>query len=227
MSCGHRHIPEYREIIFSDIPYLPLKLTFPYVEMLHEAKSLADRYVDHREYENGTQGWKSVALHGLGPDKTLGFESYGISPEEQYLHYHWTDVAQECPTTFKFLRNDFPSDNFARVRFMLLKPGGRIPFHTDYKDRRLASITLALNHPFGCNFAFRTPRGIVSVPFKPGAGFALNLSYPHEVVNDSSEDRYHMIIHVLRGSDDFRKLITDSYARALDSTTYRPSDWIR
>jgi hypothetical protein len=33
------------------------------------------------------------------------------------------------------------------------------------------------------------------VPFKPGRGFILDLGIKHCVINQSNEDRYHIIVH--------------------------------
>ncbi|MFY0539355.1 aspartyl/asparaginyl beta-hydroxylase domain-containing protein [Nannocystis pusilla] len=89
--------------------------------------------------------------------------------------------------------------------------GGRIPFHADYSERKLASISIALNHPEGCRFLYRD-RGVVhEVPFADGRAFAVNLSYEHSVINDSQVDRFHLIVHVLRGNDRFRELFLRSF----------------
>jgi hypothetical protein len=38
-------------------------------------------------------------------------------------------------------------------------------------------------------------KDIGTVPFKVGRGFMLDIGREHIVVNDSNEDRYHIIIH--------------------------------
>ena len=208
----------YKEIVFSDLPYLPLMLQFPFEEMLSEARSMLERFVDHREYEGGVSGWKALVLHGIAAEMTQGYEKYGIPAERQSEYCIWTEIADACPVTRNYFQSDFPGDSFGRIRFMLLRPGGVIPWHADYPGRSLASITLALNHPPGCDFLFNTPRGHVKVPFQAGKGFALNLSYPHQVVNLGTEDRFHMIVHVLRSSHAYRELIVRSHQAEMGRT---------
>jgi len=205
---------EYGSIIHSSMTYLALDTQLPWEAMLAEARGIRARFVPHREREQGTKGWYSVVLHGLGEQCTLGHEDYGLSAEEQEHHFHWTSVADACPITTRYFRETFPIQKYGRIRFMLLEARGVVPFHNDYVERKLASVSVALNHPQGFAFRFRVGERVEEVPFRPGAAFALNLSYPHSVVNDSDEDRYHIIAHPLRSTGAYRELICRSYAKS-------------
>lgn len=206
----------YGSIIYSDLPFLRLATEFPHQLMLAEATRLLTSFVSHREYEAATSGWSALVIHGIGPSHTLGYEAYGLSREEQEGAYSWTSAANECPVTTYFFQHVLDAGTYARIRFMRLAAGGRVPFHTDYTERKLASMSFALNHPPGFRFLMKTPAGVVEVPFQPGAAFALNLSYEHSVVNSGAEDRYHIIAHVLRGSPRYRELIVESFSRSSD-----------
>lgn len=205
----------YGDIIYSSLPYLQLDIDFPSKEMLAEAQNLVDQFVPHRENEEGTRGWRALVLHGLGEHMSLGYESYGITEAEQFLHYRWTKSATLCPVTTNFFQVLFPANKYGRIRFMMLQPGGSVPFHVDYTQSKLASINMALSHHEKCHFYYRIGNDTKEVPFKPGTAFALNLSYEHSVVNESDEDRYHIIVHTLKNTPAYKNMIIRSYNKVL------------
>ena len=69
---------------------------------------------------------------------------------------------------------------------------------------------MALNHPKGCKMKMKGHAGYV--PFEPGKAFLLDVSNTHAYVNDSDEDRYHIIIHGTRAKE-FEELVERSYAK--------------
>ena len=50
------------------------------------------------------------------------------------------------------------------------------------------------------------------VPFEAGKAMMLDVSNIHAYVNNSKEDRYHIIVHGIR-SKQFEKLVEDSYEK--------------
>ena len=76
---------------------------------------------------------------------------------------------------------------------MLLEPGGYITPHNDNPVSFLGgAINMSLNNPVGCELV--TTSGVV--PFRDsGSAFLFNTHYTHAVYNNSSQDRYHIIIH--------------------------------
>jgi len=163
----------------------------PWEEMRVEAEALLDYFKPHRE-DYGS-GWKSLTLHGLNDD-TQSLNSYG-DRAEVIKQLDWTWVAEQCPTTKRFLQEVWPAEFLNRVRFMLLEPGGYILPHQDRPDteRRLSVCNISLNNPEGCDFAFDN---YGRVPFKDeGSAFLVDVSHKHSVWNRSSEPRIHMIIH--------------------------------
>jgi hypothetical protein len=89
---------------------------------------------------------------------------------------------------------------------MRLKPGGYIMPHVDGPGKIFGPVNLPLTQPQGCRFVFKD---IGTVPFKPGHGFMLDIGREHCVVNESNEDRYHIIIHG-RTTNDMDTLIKQS-----------------
>jgi hypothetical protein len=92
---------------------------------------------------------------------------------------------------------------------MKLSAGGYIMPHVDGPGRIFGPLNFALTQPEGCRFVFKD---IGTVPFKVGRGFMLDIGREHIVVNDSAEDRYHIIIHG-RPTSAIINLIKDSINR--------------
>ena len=181
--------------------------------MLQEAINLKHRFVAHRDEDQGGgyrhKGWQSLCIHGIDAEKTNHFEQYGYKSNQE-TPYTWTDIIEQCPVAYNFFKNIFPYKSYYRVRYMLLEPGGYITPHNDSLDSKLSPINMALNHPKGCKMKMKGHAGYV--PFEPGKAFLLDVSNTHAYVNDSDEDRYHIIIHGTRAKE-FEELVERSYAK--------------
>lgn len=207
----------------SGLPWLPLRLDFPYEAMAEEALRLRDRFVSHRSgkegggYVDGNRGWAAIALHGVSAEHTMSFNMYGYKGEEE-VPYRWTEIADACPVTVDFLRRTYPCGQYYRVRYTIIEPGGFIYPHTDRKNSALWEVNLALRNPEGFHFKME---GAGYIPFAPGRGFVLDVSRQHALVNLADEDRVHMIIHGNPMREPrFQRLITESYAAlAADPST--------
>jgi len=173
-------------------PWAPVFLDIDQDTVQAELEKLKFFFVPHREKDKinsyGHEGWSAVTLHGLDYNKTENYEQYGYTEEPKY---RWTEVCEYAPYIVSLIKS-LPYDNFARVRIMKLAPGGYIMPHTDGAGRIFGPLNIALTHPEGCKFVFEK---YGEVPFKPGRGFILDLGIKHCVVNQSNEDRYHIIVH--------------------------------
>ena len=179
-----------RAIHNSGLPWLKMDWTIPHQEMLSEATALYDYFTEHR-WNQGHRGWKSLALHGLRAAATQGWELYGYEREED-APYDWTWVADRCPVTTAWIKSLSEYGNLHRVRYMLMEPLGYIEVHQDRPQHGLSPINIALNMPKGCAF---TMQGYGAVPFNPGDAYAVDIGNMHTVVNDSDQQRFHIIIH--------------------------------
>ncbi|CAB4133205.1 Aspartyl/asparaginy/proline hydroxylase [uncultured Caudovirales phage] len=202
----------------SKIPFLELETPFfPYAHMLEEAKSLDHLYVEHRG--NDSKGWASLCIHGISSQHT---DHYAVYPEYVNLKnddvpYKWTEIAYRCPETVFHLRHNFPFDVYHRIRFMRLEPGGYILPHSDSPDLGLRAINISLNNPDNCNFMFEN---IGIVPFSnSGSTFMVANGYQHSVQNNSSEYRYHIIIHgySTKRNEEFSQLVVNGYQSLIPS----------
>jgi len=196
----------------SDAKFLKLDIPVPYQAMLKEAQALKHRFTEHRNPEGQHSGWKSLALYGLGESRHENWSEYGYkSALEAARDFKWTPASEECPTTMQFLLNTFPCNRYGRVRLMLLEAGGWIGPHNDTKHRLLENINISLSNPAGCVWRWGDGEEVF---MEPGGAYAMNISYEHSIVNNSTEDRYHLIVARHDSTDEWRTLIDQASAKA-------------
>lgn len=196
-----------KEYYFSDARFLKLNITIPYEEILAEAKALRHRFVPHRSSES--KGWLSLTLHGLGEDKTGVWKDYGYKNSiDISKDLKWTEASSECPITKNFLLNHFPCKKYGRVRFMLLESKGYIDYHSDGNTKVLENINIALNNPPGCVWKWKDP--CTDFIMEAGGVYSMNVSYYHSIVNDSNEDRYHIIVSRHDSTSEWKEIINEA-----------------
>jgi hypothetical protein len=196
----------------SQAPWLEIiGIDAPYAEMYREAQALQDMFVFHRGEEAGMQGWRSLAVHGIGATLTNVPQTYGLDPNQ--VKYDWTEIQDQCPVTVKFFKEVFPYNQYQRLRYMLVEPGGYIAPHSDnVSNMPGAAVNISLNNPEGCRLT--TVHG--TVPFRnSGSVFLFNNHYRHAVHNNSDTDRFHMIVHGAWRNPEWNQLVVHSYREAL------------
>lgn len=198
-----------REYLISDAKSLKLEIPVPHIEMLAEAIALRSNFIAyHQGNDYRHVGWYSLPLYGLGDDKPLAWKGYGYScAEDAIKDMGWTTWAAKCPVTIDWLKNVFPSNQFGRVRFMLLEAGGHIAPHIDSDYRALEAVNVALSNPKDCIWRWGDGTSLI---FAPGDANAVNISYEHAIYNNSNEDRYHLIIHHYDSHPGWKDLMTHS-----------------
>jgi len=191
------------------IPYLKINLAGPWQEILKEAEMLDHLFVPHRD-DGESQGWSSLCLHGLGATKTdspSAYPEYRGIPDDQ-LPYAWTEISDLCPVATKYFKTQFPYSKYFRLRFMKIDAGGYIAPHHDSQTFRLGAVNISLNNPAGCEMILKDAG---PVPFdSAGSVMAFNTSYDHMVWNNSTEARYHMIVHG-QYLPQWRSIVVNSY----------------
>jgi hypothetical protein len=207
-----------RDYFESEARYLKLEIPFDHNAMLLEARALKNRFVPHREDESGHTGWASLSLYGLHESKTENWDEYGYeSGAAAAKDFVWTDAAKECPTIMNFLLNQFPCKKYGRVRLMLLEPGGWIGLHSDGMMKFVENVNVALNNPVGCKWLWDDDKELI---MEPGGMYAMNLSYRHSVVNNSNEDRFHLIIAKHDSTEEWKKFMNNAAVSAGVKGTY-------
>ena len=192
-----------------DVWYLKIDIEIPEI-CIKEAQAVYDEgfFVDHR-YGDGA-GWLSASLHSFvekGKDLQFGWHhtknpsGHGLS--ENNVDWGWTEVAEVAPETKRWLE-DFPhkENSYRRLRFMVLKPQGRIVAHNDAnikRDRegRTRNIAGAINRAFyqPKNCYLRRVDTKEELPFENCTGFWFDNGVEHEAYNASEENRFHFIMH--------------------------------
>lgn len=199
-----------REYFISKSKYLDLGITFPYKQMLEEAKALKSRYHQHRDSESA--GWHGLVLHGLDENKTGAWQQYGITdPRKAKEMMHWTLVSDLAPVTKDYFVNRFPCKSYSRIRFMLLEAGGYIGYHSDSKGSIIDNISFVLNSPEG--FEWRWQDGTPNLKMEPGHAYALNIHYHHGLWNNSNEDRYFIIVSRNDSLPEWKQMMIDAATR--------------
>jgi hypothetical protein len=187
------------------LPWLALDIQVPHLEILKEIHNVAGYFVAHRDEYNTNLGWESFCIHGKSYDATRESEFYNdLRPMT------WTKEAVELmPITVNYFKNAWPCTVYDRLRIMKLSPGAIIEVHQDYQGPlRMGPINIAITQPIDCKF-YIEGQGVV--PFKPGSAVWLDIGRRHCVINDSDQDRYHIIVHQQIETKEFDELVLRSY----------------
>lgn len=192
----------------SKYPWLKLMIDAPFKDMLEEAKKIKHLFVEHRT--DYSQGWKSVCLHGVDDYVTSIPEDHGFTKDTKR---DWTNASTKCPITTNYFKNEYPINVYDRIRFMLIEPGGYIDVHVDgsREDNPSRAVNMSLNNPDQCFLI--TENGIVPYD-NDGSVFYFNIAYEHCVINNSNEDRYHIIVHGTE-TPEFEDIVLESYERQI------------
>ena len=176
--------------------------TFPEFDVeqfLNEINLLEENklFTDHRG--GGHPGWSSFVVHGIDWNKTLHYDHYGYTSDEE-TPYKFTDKAREyIPSIVKYFEENQEHFHriYHRVRIMKLAPGGYIGIHNDNPNEDTWALNMAINNPNGCEMHFWTKKYeyLGQVPWTPQSSYKIRIGLNHMVRNMSKEIRYHMIIH--------------------------------
>ena len=107
------------------------------------------------------------------------------------------------------MENHLRYEDYTRVRFMILLPGGWIGPHSDKDRQGFGATNIAVNNPDGCALVMENWG---TMPFEPGAIMKINTHYNHAVWNRSNTPRIHMIVDGGMG-DYFKDRCVESYKR--------------
>jgi len=120
-------------------------------------------------------------------DKWIPFEGWGKKFPGRFSY----NVDENFPSINAYFQG---KPNTTRPEIMKLEPGAIIPPHAHIKPSHYHAdeylYNMAINYPEGCRFAFIKGG---EVPYKAGDVYKLFVNYDHCVVNDTTEDRYHLV----------------------------------
>lgn len=209
-------VDEASKILKKPIGWIELDLDIDTDIWKEEAKLISDHLIEHREGD-GHWGWRGCCIHGIDTYKTGHWSVY--TDNEKNISYDWTSISSLVPSITTFWKS-FPTEKFARLRFMELAPGGWVAPHNDAPEGlkntdfdmmdHMIPINVAISHPNDCKM-FLDNYG--EVPWKPGKAFIINITDTHRVTNNSNLPRMHMIAHCILGKrkKEFAELLVRSY----------------
>lgn len=191
------------------LPWIGVDINVPWKDIYEEANHLlyTSCYTLHRPMSSG---WLSLCIHGMSSVHTNCPEDYNMPDEAEEELSTWTDIARYCPRTVEWMKDEMLYDQFTRVRFMALLPGGWLGAHRD-RERitGVGATNVAINNPEGCKLVMG---GWGEMPYTPGSVFKINTGYEHAVWNRSDEPRIHMIFDG-SPSDAFKDKVNESYRK--------------
>ena len=169
----------------SSLLWISMNFDVPCDDIMDEYVNVRNSLILHRP-EDGHQDWYAVTLFGTGSKKTNSHWEYGLRQKKDL-----TDIGKLCPKTMNWIMS-LPYARIDDVRYLVIKPGGFIAEHIDVPDRNwLEPLNISITYPEGNEFFMN---GEV-VPYCAGTSMVLNIHYPHKVINNSQEDRLHLLIH--------------------------------
>lgn len=159
-------------------------------ELKEELKDKYDLAVPHRHHT----GWRSITLFGYSSIMTNSYEHYkerGFITDNDVPS--WTDICKLFPKTVEWVKKYSPIKEYARVRIMVLDPGGVITPHKDYLYGQVlaSTINIAVINPPGVEFVLENGG---TVPWEEGQVRLIDVGSVHSVRNTSTSPRVHLII---------------------------------
>jgi len=215
-------VKEASKILKKSIGWIELDLDIDLSVWKEESNTVQNYLVEHREGD-GHKGWKGCCIHGIDTDKTGHWSIY--TNDENNISYNWTGISSLVPSITSFWKS-FPTERFARLRFMELAPGGWVAPHNDAPGGlrntdfdmmdHMIPINIAITHPDNCEMILDT---YGKVPWNPGKAFIINITDTHRVINNSNSPRMHMIAHCILGArkKEFAELLVRSYNKNHDN----------
>jgi len=190
----------------NDVWYLKIPLEIPEV-CIKEAQAVYDEGFFIKHPYGGGDAW-CAAMHSFvegGTDTSLGWrhiknpDEYGF---DAHVTWGWTEIAEVAPETKRWLQDFTVKEHkYRRLRYILLKPGGRISGHADSNETRekegrrrnvAGTINLAITQPDNCYL--RRVDTKEELPFENCTGFWFDNGINHEAYNASNENRFHFIV---------------------------------
>ena len=188
------------------IPEIPV----PWIDIHKEARHLLETECFSLHRATGSGGWLSLCIHGMSSVHTNCPEDYNLPDSAEEELSDWTDIAKFCPITKEWMQDEMLYNQFTRVRFMCVLPGGWIMPHRDTdKLEGLGATNVAINNPDGCSLVMEE---YGTMPFTPGSVFKINTGHVHSVWNRSDEPRIHMIFDG-DTSKKFKNKVNENYAK--------------
>jgi aspartyl/asparaginyl beta-hydroxylase (cupin superfamily) len=175
-----------------------LNFRVPIEEILEEYIFVKNNLITHRP-EDGHKDWKAISLFGVSEGATNSHWEYGLRSKKDI-----TKAGELCPRTIEWVKS-LPYSRIDDIRFLVIEPGGYIAKHIDVAECNwLEPLNISITFPKGSSFIMDNEK----VPYEAGASFVLNIHYEHEVINNSEDQRIHLVVHGKKRKDFYEHTIS-------------------
>lgn len=228
----------------SRMPWLELDINTPHNELINEIKQFSENLIpfcsniskESETYQSRdaqakrlqvdkcVKDWEFITLYGIGSNIVSRKEDY-TSLNKINVSHKWTDAGNKCPLHKKIIEDTFILDNDITIMYAVLRPGGFCTPHTDAdkdsdKKNVLTSLTLMTYNPSGSIFFFENWG---KIPIKQGKMYLLNVAYYHATINNSNENRYHLMFRIQNRDKTFidyfkdKDIISRSFLKSIEN----------
>ncbi len=191
-----------------DMNYRKINLIKYDINKLINDLLIANKNTKWTDKDNETHKWTSITLKSLtGEDQPFLIETeLGIGSNNKYKY---TKAMEGC-NYFKEILDNIPTDVYL-VRLLKLDAGGLIKFHTDNVVFKKTKDIIRCHIPIITNKNVKFRLGYPQMRPAPGCGiwkadllhekhldagymWYTNVNALHGVINNSNQDRYHLVI---------------------------------
>ena len=181
------------------------------IEPIRDDLSSLASYLDSMNFQLLTQIapyknnniWTALSLHGYGPNPSDIYKPGFVKSDKNIgSKLEWTSLANEpVMSPIREIISRLPCQ-FERIRFMKLAAGKSLRKHNDNIDQDIESKKIVRIH-----IPIRTNSEVVFTMYENdedergerlnlevGRFYYLDVTKPHSVSNNSSEDRYHLVV---------------------------------
>ena len=147
--------------------------------------------------------WTALSLHGYGPNPSDIYKPGFVKSDKNIgSKLEWASLANDpVMSPIRNIISRLPCQ-FERIRFMKLAAGKSLRKHNDNIDQDIESKKIVRIHiPIRTNsevvftmYANDEDKRGESLNLEVGRFYYLDVTKPHSVSNNSSEDRYHLVV---------------------------------
>ena len=147
--------------------------------------------------------WTALSLHGYGPNPSDIYKPGFVKSDKNIgSKLEWTSLANDpVMSPIREIISRLPCQ-FERIRFMKLAAGKSLRKHNDNIDQDIESKKIVRIHiPIRTNsevvftmYANDEDESGEKLNLEVGRFYYLDVTKPHSVSNNSSEDRYHLVV---------------------------------
>ena len=168
-----------------------IEFDFDYQKILREYNQAKNKLpeINHPSIGNDHDGgWKVVSLYSETGDAVQAGKDLDINTKP-------TEIISYFPYTHKVIKELLKKYNCKprRIRFSTLRSKRIIRWHLDW-DESMEYGNSRLHLPLVVNNKVQTNLCHQSLKWNPGGLFYGDYSFPHQIVNNGSEERLHLII---------------------------------